>query len=140
MTDKWTYCYWMRPYFRNVGLSVTLFAGGMTIVSAIAWWTQPPNAPDKMPFVNTIFSVFMLLGVYLLSLHGRYRLLVGESVIRQTGVFRDDEVSLNSVDELKWRYFSPPIDSPLHHHLLHPSRLGKIILGHQQVALLRDLR
>jgi hypothetical protein len=30
--------------------------------------------------------------------------------------------------------------SSLHHHLLHPRRLGEIILGNQQVALLRDLR
>jgi len=30
--------------------------------------------------------------------------------------------------------------SPLHHHLLHAGCLGEIILGHQQVALLRDTR
>ena len=30
--------------------------------------------------------------------------------------------------------------SPLDHHLHHPRRLGEIILGHQQVALLRDTR
>ena len=95
----------MRPYFRNVGLSVILFAGGMTVVSVIAWWTQPPNDPVKMPFVIAIFALFTLLGVYLLLLHGRYRLLVGESVIRQTGAFRDNEVDLNTVDELKWRCF-----------------------------------
>lgn len=95
----------MRPYFRNVGLLVILFAGGMTIVSAIAWWTQPPNDPVKMPFVIAIFALFTLLGVYLLSLRARYRLFVGKSVIRQTGVFRDDEVDLHTVDELKWRCF-----------------------------------
>jgi hypothetical protein len=30
------------------------------------------------------------------------------------------------------------IDSPLQHHLRYTSRLGKIILGHQQITLLRD--
>jgi hypothetical protein len=33
---------------------------------------------------------------------------------------------------------TPPIDSPLHHHPLRPSRLGKIVLSNQQVALLGD--
>ena len=33
---------------------------------------------------------------------------------------------------------TPPIHSPLHHHLRHASRLGKILLGDQQVTLLCD--
>ncbi len=95
----------MRPYYRNVGLSVILVAGGMTIVSLIAWCTQPPNDPVRMPFVITIFFLFTLLGVYLLLLHTRYRLLVADSMLRQIGVFRDNQVDLDAVDELKWRRF-----------------------------------
>jgi hypothetical protein len=33
---------------------------------------------------------------------------------------------------------TPPIDLPLHHHLLRPHRLGEISVGDQQVTLLGD--
>ena len=105
MTHKWTHCYRIRPYYRNVGFAVIFFAGGMTIVSLIAWFTQPPNNPVKMPFVIAGFFLFTLLGVYLLLLHAKYRLSIGDSTIRQTGVFRDNQVNLSAVDELKWRRF-----------------------------------
>ena len=103
MTINWIHCYRISPSLRNVGLLLMLLAGGMTVVSLIAWWTQPPNDPANMPFVITSFCLFTLLGAYFLLWYTRYRLYVGESLLRQVGAFRDNQVDLNAVTELKWR-------------------------------------
>lgn len=105
MTQEWLHRYQMRPYFRNVGISVVLFSGGMTIVSLIGWFNQAPNDPVNMPLVVAFFFLFSWLGIYLFFLHARYCLLIGDSTVRQTGVFGVQQVDLSSVIELKWRCF-----------------------------------
>jgi len=70
------------------------------------------NFDDSFPrplFAATCFGLFwacfVLLGVFLLLLHRRYRLWVNADSVRQRGVLQDRTLDLSTVTELKWRRF-----------------------------------
>lgn len=109
MENYWKYCFRMRPYFRNVGLICTVFFAVVGLVSTLAAYFNVDGSfprPKLAALVLGIFwFAFTLLGVWLLLLYYKYRLLVNDSMLRQIGVLRDDQADLNLVDELKWRCF-----------------------------------
>jgi hypothetical protein len=100
--NEWSNCYRVKSTFRNVGVAGILFSVAMTILSLIAWWNQPPNDPVKMPLVVAVFVLFTILGAYLLLMYVRYRLLFSNRTIRRVGVFCDDQIQLDTVDEIRW--------------------------------------
>jgi hypothetical protein len=105
MNESWKHCYRLRASLRNLGLFGSAFTFGMTVLSVIAWNQQPANDAVKTPFVISIFVLFTLLYVYFLLLYLRYRLFIGDSSVRQMGVFEDKLVDLSKLHELKWSRF-----------------------------------
>ncbi|MEZ6102172.1 MAG: hypothetical protein R3E01_36710 [Pirellulaceae bacterium] len=103
MQNDWKHCYRLRASLRNLGMVGTAFMVGMTFLSVAAWLRQPANDPIKMPLVISGFLLFACLYVYFLLLYHKYRLFVGDSWIRQTGILHDKHVDLSMIHELKWR-------------------------------------
>jgi hypothetical protein len=101
-----TRCYRVRPYFRNVGVVCTVFFIVVGVVSTYSAYVNIdgsfPNPKTAALVFGIVWSVFSLLGVWLLLLYHKYRLCVNELSIRQTGIVRVDEADLSLVDKLEW--------------------------------------
>ena len=61
MQDKWTYCYRIRPSFRDLGVFGTAFTVAMSVLFVFAWVNQPANSPVRMPFVVSGLLLFTAL-------------------------------------------------------------------------------
>jgi hypothetical protein len=93
---------------------------------------------------DAILNAMRLLGVVPLRDTVMFR-FANEEAVLGLGDFRTNDdiwdrigMSDKSGKDARLRAPTPPIDSPLHHHLLRPCRPHKIVLGHQQVTLLGD--
>jgi hypothetical protein len=99
----------MRPYFRNAGGACTAFFLVVGFVSTFAAFFNIDGSFPRPKLMALVFamswSLFVLLGVWLLLLYYRYRLFVNDTVLRQVGVMRKQHADLSLVNELKWRRF-----------------------------------
>lgn len=98
----------MRPYFRNVGFICTGLFSAAGLASTLAAYFNIDGSFERPKLSALIFglfwSAFTLLGIWLLLLYYKYRLFLDNSSLRQIGVLRDNQIDLNLVDELKWRW------------------------------------
>ncbi|MBN2024270.1 MAG: hypothetical protein JW809_15915 [Pirellulales bacterium] len=107
MESEWTYCYRIRPYYRNVGFGGAAFFLFMGVASTLFAALNADGSFRHPGLAALLFGVFwsflFLLGVWTLLVYYRYRLFTNDHAIRQIGVIRDDHVELDWVDELQWR-------------------------------------
>lgn len=104
-----TTCFRLKPYFRNVGVSCTALFSAIGLASVnMAYFNIDGSFPDPL-LAATSFGIFwacfVLLGVWLLLLHRRYRLFITEDTVRQRGVVSDRTITISQMRELKWRRF-----------------------------------
>jgi hypothetical protein len=102
-----TNCYRKRPFFRNVGLAHMVLCLGMGIFSVCLAWFNVDGSfrnPLLAALVGGAFWLaFSLIGVWLVLLYYRYRLLLDSDEILQVGVVRRQHVQVWQIEELKWR-------------------------------------
>ena len=109
--DSWERVYRLRPYFRNLGIVATSFDLSAWIGSVLlvllnidGIFTRPALA---IAFFSVFWGGFTLLGIWLIVAYFRYRLFLNEDAICHVGVLQTKKISLDTVEELKWRLVPP---------------------------------
>ncbi len=109
MCDEWDHIYRLRQYFRNIGIVCTAFFLCAWVASVLAAYINIDGSFARPALAIAIFSVgwggFTLLGVWLILAYVKYRLFLNDTTIRHAGVLSSRSISLDTIEELKWRLF-----------------------------------
>ena len=109
MHDEWDQTYRLRPYVRKVGIVCTAFFLCAWVGSVLAAYFNTDGSFARPALAIAFFSVgwggFTLLGVSLILAYVKDRLFLNHTTIRHVGVLSSTSISLDTVQELKWRLF-----------------------------------
>lgn len=98
-----------RRYYLYLGIVCTLFFLVMGIGSTcVAYWNVDGSfaRPKLSALVFAVFwSVWTLLGIWLILCYTRERLVISTTSIESTGVFKRTLLALDHVTRVKWRLF-----------------------------------
>lgn len=93
-----------------MGIACTVFFVAMgSTTTLLAYFNVDGSFPNPEAWAVTLglfWFAWTLLGVWLITWHGRYRLFISDSGLRQRGVLRDQQVEWRFVDEIRWVTFT----------------------------------
>jgi hypothetical protein len=107
--EEYDHAYRLRPYFRNIGIACTSLFLCAWIGSVLVAYFNIDGSFARPGLAIIFFSIvwgsFTLLGVWLILAYFKYRLLRYDNTICHVGILQNKIISLDTLQELKWRQF-----------------------------------
>jgi hypothetical protein len=109
MHEESDHTYRLRPYFRNIGIVGTSFFLCAWGGSVLAAYFNADGSFARPVLAIVFFSVgwgsLTLVSVWLTLIYLKYRLFLSDDTVRHVGVLKTKTISLDTVQQLKWRVF-----------------------------------
>ena len=106
---RWTHCYRMSSWYRNVGVVCTILFTLIGLGSTLAAYF---NVDDSFPQPElaavgfaVFWSAFVLLSIWLIVCYYKYRLFTNAHALHEVRVMSMQDLDLTLVENLYWRRF-----------------------------------